>query len=78
MTVVAIVDSGLNLRHRDFKKKLWANPAEIPGNGLDDDFNGVVDDVHGFDTLDSSALSASLANGGAVVTEVKNYADSYS
>ena len=64
MTVVAIVDSGLNLRHRDFKKKLWANPAEIPGNGLDDDFNGVVDDVHGFDTLNSSALSASLANGG--------------
>ena len=64
MTVVAIVDSGLNLNHRDFKKKLWANAKEIPGNDLDDDFNGAVDDVHGFDALASTGLSASLKNGG--------------
>ena len=64
MTVVAIVDSGLNLRHRDIKKKLWVNPGERPGNGLDDDFNGVVDDVHGLDTLSSAGLSSALANSG--------------
>lgn len=64
MTVVAIIDSGLNLNHRDIVKKLWTNAAEIPGNGLDDDANGVVDDVHGFDTLTSSALTASLPNDG--------------
>ena len=64
MSVVAVVDSGLNLNHRDFASKLWTNAAEIPGNGLDDDANGVVDDVHGFDVLSSSGLSVSLANDG--------------
>ena len=64
MAVVAIVDSGLNLKRRDIVKKLWINSAEISGNGRDDDANGVVDDVHGLDTLTSSALSASLPNNG--------------
>ena len=64
MSVVAVVDSGLNLNHRDLASKLWTNAAEIPGNGLDDDANGVVDDVHGFDVLSSSGLSVSLANDG--------------
>ena len=64
MTIVAIVDSGLNLKHRSISKKLWVNPEEIVGNGIDDDFNGVVDDVHGFDTLSSSGLSPLLSNFG--------------
>ena len=64
MTIVAIVDSGLNLKHRSISKKLWVNPEEIVGNGIDDDFNGVVDDVHGFDTLSSSGLSPLLLNFG--------------
>ena len=64
MTVVAIVDSGLNLKHRDVVKRLWRNTAEIPGNGVDDDFNGFVDDVHGFDALTSAGLTSSLANNG--------------
>ena len=64
MAVVAIVDSGLNLNHSDIVPKLWTNAAEIPGNGLDDDANGVVDDIHGLDTLTSSGLSASLLNNG--------------
>ena len=64
MAVVAIVDSGLNLKHRDIAKKLWVNSGEIPGNGLDDDSNGAVDDVHGFDALTSTGLSQSLANFG--------------
>ena len=64
MTIVAIVDSGVNLKHRDIVTKLWKNSAEIPGNGIDDDFNGAVDDVHGFDALASAGLSASLLNDG--------------
>ena len=64
MSVVAIVDSGLNLKHRDVVKRLWRNTAEIPGNGVDDDFNGFVDDVHGFDALTSAGLTSSLANNG--------------
>jgi len=46
--VVAVVDSGIDLNHPDLKANLWTNPGEIPGNGIDDDHNGFVDDVHGW------------------------------
>jgi subtilisin family serine protease len=49
---VAIVDSGVDLGHPDLAPNLWTNPGEIPGNGVDDDNNGYVDDVHGFDFVD--------------------------
>jgi subtilisin family serine protease len=49
--VVAIVDSGARLTHQDLAGNLWVNPGEIPGNGLDDDHNGVIDDVHGINTV---------------------------
>ena len=47
--VVAVVDSGVDLDHPDLTANLWTNPDEIPENGLDDDDNGYVDDVHGWD-----------------------------
>lgn len=47
--VVAVVDSGVDLDHPDLAANLWTNPDEIPGNGLDDDDNGYVDDIHGWD-----------------------------
>ena len=47
-TVIAIVDSGVDLDHPDLAGKIWTNPDEIPGNGVDDDRNGYVDDVHGW------------------------------
>jgi subtilisin family serine protease len=46
---IAVVDSGVNLRHPDLKDNLWTNPREVPGNGRDDDGDGRVDDVHGWD-----------------------------
>ncbi|HIC94124.1 MAG TPA: hypothetical protein EYP09_07730 [Anaerolineae bacterium] len=49
--VIAIVDSGIDLDHPDLDGKIWTNPGEIPGNGLDDDGNGYVDDVHGWDFI---------------------------
>ncbi|HET6510455.1 MAG TPA: S8 family peptidase [Baekduia sp.] len=49
---VAIVDSGADLGHPDLAPNLWTNPGEIPGNGIDDDGNGYVDDVHGYDFVD--------------------------
>ena len=45
---IAIVDSGVDLNHPDLRDKIWTNPGEIPGNFIDDDGNGKVDDVHGW------------------------------
>jgi subtilisin family serine protease len=49
--VVAVIDSGIDTLHEDLKEVLWVNPKEIPGNGIDDDKNGYVDDVHGWNFL---------------------------
>ncbi len=43
-----MIDSGVDLSHPDFKDNLWTNPSEIPDNQLDDDMNGFIDDVHGY------------------------------
>eukprot|EP00928_Gymnodinium_smaydae_P091750 TRINITY_DN7548_c0_g1_i1.p1 TRINITY_DN7548_c0_g1~~TRINITY_DN7548_c0_g1_i1.p1 ORF type:complete len:1237 (+),score=289.09 TRINITY_DN7548_c0_g1_i1:154-3711(+) len=45
--VVAIIDSGIDYTHEDLHHRMWTNAGEIPDNGLDDDGNGYVDDVHG-------------------------------
>ena len=47
--IIAILDSGVDLDHDDLRGKIWSNPRDIPGNGIDDDSNGIVDDVHGAD-----------------------------
>jgi subtilisin family serine protease len=47
--VVAVMDTGTDLGHPELEPRLWTNPGETPGNGLDDDLNGYVDDVHGYD-----------------------------
>ena len=49
--VVAVIDSGIDTAHVDLKPVLWRNPGEIPGNGIDDDKNGYIDDVHGWNFL---------------------------
>ena len=52
--VVAITDGGTYWRHQDLRDNVWVNADEIPGNGIDDDNNGYVDDVHGWDFSDST------------------------
>lgn len=51
--VVAILDSGMDMNHPDLYGNLWTNPSEIADNGIDDDGNGYVDDVHGWDFIDN-------------------------
>lgn len=51
--VVAVVDTGIDFTHPDISANIWTNPGEIPGNGIDDDGNGYVDDVHGWDFIGS-------------------------
>lgn len=49
--LVAVIDSGVDTLQEDLKSILWTNPKEIPGNGIDDDHNGYIDDIHGWNFL---------------------------
>ncbi|MCX7671493.1 MAG: S8 family serine peptidase, partial [Anaerolineae bacterium] len=52
--VIAIIDTGVDLNHQDLAAGIWTNPLEIPNNRLDDDGNGYVDDVHGWNFAQNS------------------------
>jgi len=49
--IVGVVDSGIDIDHEDLKPSIWTNPREIAGNGKDDDNNGYIDDMHGWNFL---------------------------
>lgn len=49
--VAAVVDSGMDIAHRDLKNNIWTNNNEIAGNGIDDDNNGFIDDIHGWNAF---------------------------
>ncbi len=73
--IVAVIDSGIDTTQEDLKNMLWTNPKEIPGNGIDDDKNGYIDDVHGWNFL-GNKNGTNLAKGGSekarVYYEFKN------
>ena len=52
--VVAVVDTGVRYTHEDLAANMWVNPGEIAGNGIDDDGNGIVDDVYGINAVDNT------------------------
>lgn len=52
--IVAVIDSGIDLDHEDIKDILWTNPGEKPGDGIDNDGNGYIDDIHGYNFLGES------------------------
>ena len=49
--VVAVIDGGIYTTHEDIRRVLWVNPKEVAGNGKDDDKNGYVDDIHGWNFI---------------------------
>ena len=53
---VAVVDGGVDMQHPEFRSQLWRNVGEIPGNGVDDDGNGYIDDLNGWDFSDAPTL----------------------
>jgi subtilisin family serine protease len=59
--IVGVIDSGIDINHEDLKSIIWKNTKEIEGNGIDDDKNGFIDDVYGWDFI-----------GGADGTDIKN------
>ena len=52
--IVGVIDSGVDIDHEDLKGVIWTNPKEIAGNGIDDDKNGYIDDIHGWNFLGDS------------------------
>lgn len=54
-TIVAVIDTGIDYNHEDLRDNMWVNPDEIAGNGIDDDGNGYVDDVHGINAIAGAA-----------------------
>lgn len=54
--IVAVIDTGIDYNHADLKQNLWKNPTEIEGNGKDDDQNGFIDDLIGWDFVDNDPL----------------------
>ena len=73
---IAVIDSGIDMTHSDLSSSIWTNSREIPGNGIDDDGNGYIDDVHGWNfSLDNNDVSPSNAHGTAVsgvITAARN------
>ena len=70
--VVAVIDGGVDPYHDDLKNVLWTNPNEIPGNGKDDDKNGYVDDIHGWNFMGSASESYEFGNE-LLVLEIREY-----
>jgi len=60
---VGVIDEGMQLTHPELAANVWTNPFEIPGNGIDDDGNGYVDDVHGWDFYHDDATVYDAADG---------------
>ncbi|MBI4433292.1 S8 family serine peptidase [Candidatus Uhrbacteria bacterium] len=54
-SIVAVLDVGVDVDHPDLVSAIWTNPGEIPGNAVDDDQNGLIDDVHGWDFIGNDA-----------------------
>ena len=55
--IVAVIDEGVDYTHEDLKDNMWVNTAEIAGNGIDDDGNGYVDDIHGYNFVTEGDIS---------------------
>ena len=52
--IVGVIDTGIDYNHEDLADNIWINPGEIPDNGIDDDGNGYVDDIHGINSITGS------------------------
>jgi subtilisin family serine protease len=69
-TVIAVIDSGIDLSNPDVASSLWTNAAEVPANGVDDDSNGYVDDINGWDFVRNDAVPDDIEGHGTEVAGI--------
>ena len=74
--VVAVIDGGTDVEHEDLKSNIWTNPKEIAANGKDDDHNGYVDDVHGWNFIGSAQGNVHYDNA-ELLRLIKKYRPKY-
>lgn len=74
--VVAVIDGGTDINHEDLQGIIWTNPGEIPGNNIDDDKNGYVDDVHGWNFI-GGANGQNIGKDNLEITRVYRKLDKY-
>jgi subtilisin family serine protease len=75
--IVAVIDGGVDVKHEDLKDKIWINEDEIAGNGIDDDNNGFIDDIHGWNFL-GNAKGENINEETLEVTRLyKKYSDTF-
>ncbi|MBK7477249.1 MAG: S8 family serine peptidase [Haliscomenobacter sp.] len=68
--VICMIDNGLDTAHQDIQPNLWVNAREIPNNGADDDNNGYIDDVHGWNTIRDNSQISEVNTHGTPVTGI--------
>jgi subtilisin family serine protease len=68
--IVAVSDTGVDTTHPDLSRNIYTNPGEISGNGIDDDHNGFVDDVHGYSVADASPNVNDIVGHGTLVAGI--------
>lgn len=66
-TTIAVIDTGVDRAHPELQGNIWTNPGEIPGNGIDDDGNGYIDDVHGWNFAGDTAETTDMHGHGTHV-----------
>jgi len=74
--IVAVLDSGVRYTHEDLSANMWRNPGETPGDGIDNDSNGWIDDVFGLDAAGTEDFTDSNSNGRRDISERFFYNDS--
>ncbi len=67
---IAIIDSGIDMQHEDLLQNIWTNPNEISDNGIDDDANGIVDDIHGYNFFDNNTRVQDLNGHGTMIAGI--------
>ncbi len=71
--IVAVLDSEVNIKHKDLKNQIWVNPKEIPENGIDDDSNGYIDDIHGWNYIGTQKNDSVVFSSFSYTEIIKKY-----